>query len=562
MIVRAVLGAAAAVLLLAGADLAAAIPAPASVTPSPPSPTRADRASFTWSAVAPDPDHTFVRYEGGWAGTNAGASPTDDLGGATSAGPFPLGAGGTYYFKVRAVQAAADGTQTAGPYATGSIVVDRTPPTIRGRLEPARPNGDNGWYTSITIRFDCSDAFGVASCTPPEGIDRDRANADRSLQGPGKHRTGVAIDLAGNRDNVRVGPFDFDALGPPGAQGPSPGRSSAASPALLPGQPTFTWTASRQDGTSGLADVPYELWLDGRRGPRTAATSLAPGQYAQLAEGPTHQWWIRTYDRAGNFTTTGARYLRINSQAGPAPTITTGPLGVTNDTTPTFSWSGLGPEFQWEVLASFSTAPVQSGRGAATSATLAPLPEGEYVFSVSQFSAFGVESLTAERRFEVDTGAPAASGGGSRPPEPPALGPIITRTGASTARLPRRNAARLRPKAGKVLPTRRPVLQWRGGPRGAQLYNVQIFRVVRKRASRTPAVSKVHSVFPRGHQYRVPAKKMVPGACYVWRVWPYLGSRFTAQPLGVSNFCIASRRVLAQVARARAAGRATASAVD
>ena len=29
-----------------------------------------------------------------------------------------------------------------------------------------------------------------------------------------------------------------------------------------------------------------------------------------------------------------------------------------------------------------------------------------------------------------------------------------------------------------------------------------------------------------------------PGRCYVWRVWPYIGRRFTSRPLGVSNFCV------------------------
>jgi hypothetical protein len=69
----------------------------------------------------------------------------------------------------------------------------------------------------------------------------------------------------------------------------------------------------------------------------------------------------------------------------------------------------------------------------------------------------------------------------------------------------------------------------------------------------------VSTAFPRNRQYRVPKAKMLPGACYVWRVWPYLGTRFTAEPLGISNFCIASRKVLAKKA---ARARATASRVN
>jgi len=100
------------------------------------------------------------------------------------------------------------------------------------------------------------------------------------------------------------------------------------------------------------------------------------------------------------------------------------------------------------------------------------------------------------------------------------------------------------------------VLRWSRGPAGTKLYNIQIFRVVRKRIGKAPVIRKVHSAFPRSRRYRVPKAKMRPGACYVWRVWPYLGTRFTSQPLGISNFCIASRKVLAKKAgraRARAA---------
>ena len=44
---------------------------------------------------------------------------------------------------------------------------------------------------------------------------------------------------------------------------------------------------------------------------------------------------------------------------------------------------------------------------------------------------------------------------------------------------------------------------------------------------------------------------MQPGTCYVWRVWPFVGRRFTGKPLGVSNFCVASKKVLRQKAEAR-----------
>ena len=119
--------------------------------------------------------------------------------------------------------------------------------------------------------------------------------------------------------------------------------------------------------------------------------------------------------------------------------------------------------------------------------------------------------------------------------------------------LPKQNARRLQPKAGKTVFSRTPVLRWSRGPRGTKLFNLQIFRVTVARNSRTPKVTKILSVFPKGRAYRVPKGKTRPKTCYVWRVWPYTKARkFTPKPLGISNFCIAGK---AAIRKARAAKR-------
>jgi hypothetical protein len=346
---------------------------------------------------------------------------------------------------------------------------------------------------------------------------------------------------------------------------------------------------------------------------------------------------VRTVDRAGNVSpNSSVRSFTIDSTRPPAPVITAGPEGFTNVAAPAFSWTSLAPgAFAWDVTAVGAEDPVQSGSGAATSATLRPLPEGEYAFRVSQTTAFGAESAEASRSFTVDLTPPARPLITARPPSPagpspafawsaepgtfsrwvvigpgggaiqasdtPAasatLGPFapgahlfrvsavdpagnasepasepFTVAGAAAAAqpaarrratagaLPTRNARLLRPRAGKVLPTRRPVLRWAKGPAGTRLYNVQVFRVVRKRAGTAPAVRKVLSAFPDSRQLRAPSRKMAPGTCYVWRVWPYVGARFATAPLGVSHFCIAGRSVLAKAAAAAASRRRAAPA--
>jgi hypothetical protein len=70
-----------------------------------------------------------------------------------------------------------------------------------------------------------------------------------------------------------------------------------------------------------------------------------------------------------------------------------------------------------------------------------------------------------------------------------------------------------------------------GARPGARLYNVQVFLL--RPDNRTV---KVLSAFPRGNRMLMPARRLAPGRRYVWRVWPYLGNRYTLRPLGMSWF--------------------------
>ena len=121
-------------------------------------------------------------------------------------------------------------------------------------------------------------------------------------------------------------------------------------------------------------------------------------------------------------------------------------------------------------------------------------------------------------------------------------------TAARTPSLLRLHSHRMRPHAGLLLRTRTPLLRWSKGPRGTKLYNVQIFRLTRGKGGRPAAVEEVLSAFPRALAFRVPERTLKPRNCYVWRVWPWRGKRFTRGPLGVSNFCVASAKVLAAAA--------------
>ncbi len=233
-----------------------------------------------------------------------------------------------------------------------------------------------------------------------------------------------------------------------------------------------------------------------------------------------------------------ARSFTLDATPPAAPAITGRPPFPTSNPSPTFSWAMEPGAFaRWQVLGS-GGAVLQTSDTPAASATVSPLANGAYVFRVVQIDPAGNASAATSDPFSI-AGAAA---------------PV--KVASLTSLLPLQNAKRLRPRAGKTLVTRTPVLQWAKGPRGTTLYNLQLFKVIRKRPNLPPVVTKVYSAFPRGTQFRVPASKTLPGTCYIWRIWPYTGKSFTKSPLGISNFCIASKARLAKAAKAAAKKRA------
>ena len=146
---------------------------------------------------------------------------------------------------------------------------------------------------------------------------------------------------------------------------------------------------------------------------------------------------------------------------------------------------------------------------AASKTRVGPLPQGSFLFQVRQTDAAGNSSEWRSEPFAVAPGATVAGG----------------------PKLPSRNAKALTPRLGARVTTSRPLLRWKASA-NAHLYNLQIFRVIAR-----GRLAKIRSVFPRGNRFRLSKRRQLPrGACYVWRVWPYMGHSFTKKPLGVSNF--------------------------
>jgi len=384
-------------------------------------------------------------------------------------------------------------------------------------------------------------------------------------------------------------------------------------------RPTFSWTA----GSSGVPITRYEVFVETPAGALRAAEApagiLSAASSVDLPDDGLHRWFVRLTNALGGVASTPIDQRATVLVATPpvAPALVEGPVGPTAVTAPVFSWTGSRSASHWAV-ADASGSDVQTGDAPAGGgrATLAPLPDGAYVFRVDQRNAAGAAGEAATRAFTVDATAPSppsptAAGAGRgrattpafswRSADPGAVatwrvrgargrvvaGPVDTTlagvapkplpsgayvfevrltdaagnvgqwgsepfsiipaatpasgqspSGGGRLNLLRRNARALLPAAGARISTTRPVLRWRGGPAGTGLYNLQIFRV----GSRERLV-KVGSAFPSGRRYALPAgTALTPGACYVWRVWPYRGRGYTPAPLGISDFCVEAKR--------------------
>ena len=130
------------------------------------------------------------------------------------------------------------------------------------------------------------------------------------------------------------------------------------------------------------------------------ASCTSPHTTPTLTQG-AHTFEVRAIDPSGNVDPTPASRAFTVDTAAPATTITAGPSGPTDDSTPTFSFSSeAGATFQCRV----DTATFASCTSPHTTATLTP---GAHTFDVRAIDAAGnVDQTPASRAFTVDTVAP------------------------------------------------------------------------------------------------------------------------------------------------------------
>ncbi len=302
--------------------------------------------------------------------------------------------------------------------------------------------------------------------------------------------------------------------------------------------PTFSWQGEFQTFRWDLTVTGSVTPIRSGGGVQTQATlrDLPDGDYT---------FRVSQVTDAGRPSAEATRSFRVDTTAPAPPSILVRPP-FPAIAAPVFTWATeAGAYSRWTVVGEGGAPVIGLTDTPTTTVALPALADGAYSFQVRQVDAAGNVSDPAAEPFTMLA------------PLVPAPAPTTTASIAKT--LPRQNAVRLKPKAGKIIPTLRPVLQWRKGPRGTKLYNLQLFRVTARKGAR-PRITKVLSTFPRGLQYRASRRNLRPNTCYVWRVWPYTGRSFTPKPVGVSNFCVAKAKVVRTKEAAARAKRVEAAA--
>ena len=316
----------------------------------------------------------------------------DDWAACTSPRLFSALAEGSHSFEVRAIDVAGNPDPTP---ATFNWSIDSKAPETQIDTKPAAlvkvttatftfsraPIPAGSGITSFECRID---GGGWGACTSPR---------EYTGLAEGVHAFEVkAIDQAGNADPT---PASFTWT----VDTASPDTTIDTKPAALVDSTTANFTFSGNDGAgSGVAS--FECRIDAG----AWGTCTSPREYTSLAEGD-HTFEVKAIDQAGNTDATPATHSWTVDTTAPAVQIDSGPSGLTNDSTPTFTFSSEpGASFQCSVDTGTPSFGPCSGTGTHTPAS--PLSDGPHTFRVRATDA-ATNQATATLSFSVDTAAPS-----------------------------------------------------------------------------------------------------------------------------------------------------------
>ncbi|HEX4924600.1 MAG TPA: hypothetical protein VFV50_10960, partial [Bdellovibrionales bacterium] len=284
--------------------------------------------------------------------------------------------------------------QTDASSNTGSanrdFIRDNTIPTVNITANPTNPSNDtspdfsfSGADNVAVASYECElDGGGFSACTSPKNYAGPLSNASHTF----KVR---ALDGAGNVSNDAAYTWTVDAAAP---------NLTIASPAAnTPAQTGVTVTGACEDGLT--INISGDV-----TGPATATCSSSSYSVAvtfTAGEGTKNIVLAQT-DGASNTTSVNRDFIRDNTI--PTVNITANPANPSNDTSPTFSFSGA----DGNGVASYACE--LDGGGFVTCASpktfAGPLADGPHEFKVRSIDNAGNVSNEAAYSWTIDTGAP------------------------------------------------------------------------------------------------------------------------------------------------------------
>ncbi|MEK8024248.1 MAG: Ig-like domain-containing protein, partial [Candidatus Hydrogenedentota bacterium] len=180
----------------------------------------------------------------------------------------------------------------------------------------------------------------------------------------------------------------------------------------------FAWTQPLDD-LSGLDSFLLEIGTSSTFDTYQQTRTVDSNSYQLLKQGETVYYWrVRAVDRAGNMATSATRWLRLDTSVTvSAVTPTAG--AATNDSTPTYTWTGNGSVYVFQ-LAPDATFFTLQDSVTLPGTTYAPSgatyhAHGGHYWRVLAWDTVGNSASTASRAIGIDTsvsvnfGAPANS---------------------------------------------------------------------------------------------------------------------------------------------------------
>jgi len=170
--------------------------------------------------------------------------------------------------------------------------------------------------------------------------------------------------------------------------------------------PTWTWIT----GGGGNGTYRYRLDLEDM----TLATVLIDTVYtpSKGLEAGSHTLYVQERDAAGNWSASGHFTVRIDTIPPSPPTVST-PVALTNNTLPTWTWSGSGSDvtglFRYKLdNADLRTGAVETKGTSYTPKTGEELKEGSHTLYVQQQDSVGNWSASGSAVIRVDLTPPAS----------------------------------------------------------------------------------------------------------------------------------------------------------